>query len=278
MDADPVYDGALPRLRWWRRRTYRRRRRPDRHAHRPARPRDGLWRGRHQLLLFGGTGTEGTSPSADRNLTWRWDGTTWTRIATAGPSPRNQAALTYDATRQRVVLFGGFNATTNTELRDIWEWDGTAWQQSTSSASTGTLSLKVAYDEKTSALYLFSITGTALSAYRWNGSAVTAAAAATTPFVPAQRRFVALGSNPGGFLFYMRTCDLAGATSDPRTWRWDGTAWSRVPGTQPPLRFNAAMAYDRDRNQVVLYAGEVAANTPDLADTWEFDGTAWARR
>lgn len=188
---------------------------------------------RHQLLLFGGTGTEGTSPSADRSSTWRWDGSTWTRIATAGPSPRTQAALAYDAVRQRVVLFGGFDATTNTELRDIWEWDGTAWQQSTSSASTGTISLNVAYDEKTSALYLFSITGTALSAYRWNGSAVTGAAAATTPCVPEPRQLVALGSNPGGFLFY---------------------------------------------NRVVLYGGEVAANTPDLADTWEFDGTAWARR
>jgi hypothetical protein len=38
------------------------------------------------------------------------------------------------------------------------------------------------------------------------------------------------------------------------------------------------MAYDRDRNRIVLYGGEVAAGTPDLADTWEFDGTAWARR
>jgi hypothetical protein len=285
---------------------------------------------RHQLLLFGGTGTEGTSPSADRNSTWRWDGSTWTRIATAGPSPRNQAALTYDATRQRVVLFGGqtgafpnitvladtwewdgnswtqrattgpsprvhatiafdrtrnrvvlfggFNATTNTELRDIWEWDGTAWQQSTSSASTGSVSLGVAYDEKTAALYLFSLTGTAFSAYRWNGTAVTAATAATTPCVPEPHQLVSLGSNPGGFLFYARTCDLSGATSDPQTWRWDGAAWTRVTGTQPPLRLNAAMAYDRDRNRVVLYGGEVAANTPDLADTWEFDGTAWARR
>jgi hypothetical protein len=166
-----------------------------------------------------------------------------TRITTAGPSPRNQAAL------------------------DIWEWDGSPWQQTTSSASTGTVSLGVAYDEKTAALYLFSLTGTAFSASRWNGTAVTE-----------PRQLVSLGSNPGGFLFYARTCDLTGATSDPQTWRWDGATWTRVTGTQPPLRLNAAMAYDRDRNRVVLYGGEVAANTPDLADTWEFDGTAWARR
>jgi hypothetical protein len=113
---------------------------------------------RHQLLLFGGTGTEGT-----------------------GPSVRVHAIIAFDRTRNRTVLFGGFNATTNAELRDIWEWDGTAWQQSTSSASTGTVSLGVAYDEKTAALYLSSLTGTAFSAYRWNGTAVTAATAAATP-------------------------------------------------------------------------------------------------
>jgi hypothetical protein len=49
-------------------------------------------------------------------------------------------------------------------------------QQSSSSASTGTISLNVAYDEKTRALYLCSITGTALSAGRWNRTTVTAAA------------------------------------------------------------------------------------------------------
>ena len=49
--------------------------------------------------------------------------------------------------------------------------------------------------------------------------------------------------------------------------RWDGAAWTRVTGTQPSIRLNAAMAYDRDRNRVVLYGGDVETGTPDLADT-----------
>jgi hypothetical protein len=60
--------------------------------------------------------------------------------------------MVYDEVRRQLLLFGGFNATKITDLRDIREWDGTAWQQSTSSASSGTISLNVAYDEKTSAL------------------------------------------------------------------------------------------------------------------------------
>jgi hypothetical protein len=287
---------------------------------------------RRQLLLVGGTGTEGTSPSGDRSSTWKWDGTSWTRLATTGPSPRNQVALAYDAARQRVVLFGGqagvfpninvladtwewdgtswaqkattgpsgrvhatiafdrargkivlfggFNAGTNQELRDIWEWDGTSWQQSSVSGPTNSIALGVAYDEKTAAMYVFSMAvgGGPPSAARWNGATLTAAAAAAPPCVPIPRQFAALGSTPGGFLYYVHSCDQSGTTILPQTWRFDGTTWTRVAGTQPSVRYNAAMAYDRDRSRVVLFGGEVAAGVPDLADTWEFDGTVWASR
>ena len=184
-----------------------------------------------------------------------------------------------DAAVQSILLFGGqTGAFPNTTLpADTWGWGSTSWQQSSSSPSTGTTSPGVAYDEKTSALYLFSLTGAVFAAHRWNGTALTVAAAATPPCVPESWQFVALGSNPGGVLFYVRTWGLRGAT-DPRTWRGDGAAWTRVTGMQPSIRLNAAMAYDRDWNRVVFCGGQVATGTPDLADTWEFDGTAWARR
>ena len=287
---------------------------------------------RRQLLLFGGVGTEGTSTSGDRSSTWRWDGSVWTRIATTGPSARYHAALAYDATRQRVVLFGGesgvfpnitvltdtwewdgttwtqrattgpstrvhqsiafdrargrvvlfggFNSASQQELRDIWEWDGTSWQQSSVSGASNTIALGVAYDEKTAATYLYSraASGGAPTASRWNGTVLTAAASAAPPCVPVPRQFTALGSNPGGFLLYVHSCDLAGTATQPQSWRWDGSTWTQVAGTQPSLRYNSAMAYDRDRGRVVLYGGEVAAGTPDLADTWEYDGTSWTRR
>jgi hypothetical protein len=287
---------------------------------------------RRQLLLFGGTGAEGTSPTGDRNSTWAWNGSAWTRVATSGPSPRYLAAVTYDAARQRVVLhggqsgvfpnityladtwewdgaswsqratagpsarvhqtmafdrargrvvlYGGFTPETNAELNDIWEWDGTAWRQSSLSGPANSVALGIAYDEKTAALYLYSRakTGGALAASRSDGTALTTVAGAAPPCIPIPRQFAALGVNPGGFLLYTHTCDPTGVPTQPQSWRWDGAAWTRVNGTQPPLRFNAAMAYDRDRNRVVLYGGEVAAGTPDLADTWDFDGAAWTRR
>ena len=37
--------------------------------------------------------------------------------------------MAFDANRNRIVLFGGFDGLT--QLQDTWEWDGTAWLQRT---------------------------------------------------------------------------------------------------------------------------------------------------
>lgn len=62
--------------------------------------------------------------------TWVWSGSAWTERVVTGPAPwRIAYSLSYDAARQRVVLFGGVKpAGLNNEfLNDTWEWDGQAW-------------------------------------------------------------------------------------------------------------------------------------------------------
>jgi hypothetical protein len=76
--------------------------------------RDGL------LLVDGGT--------AQGIVTvWRHDADGWHAAATGGPSPRNGPALAYDPLRDRVVLFGGWDA--SGDHNDLWEWDGGRWQR-----------------------------------------------------------------------------------------------------------------------------------------------------
>lgn len=56
-------------------------------------------------VLFGGSLS---SRSGDFNgETWEWDGTTWTRRITTGPSPRYLHAMAYDRARAVAVLWGG---------------------------------------------------------------------------------------------------------------------------------------------------------------------------
>ena len=63
---------------------------------------------RERTVLFGGADASQNSFFDD---TWEWDGLGWARLKPPqSPSARSSNALAYDATRRRVVLFGGANA------------------------------------------------------------------------------------------------------------------------------------------------------------------------
>ncbi len=83
-----------------------------------------------------------------------------------------------------------------------------------------------------------------------------------------------------------RVVMFGGATADgfapsvpnAETREWDGTRW-RVIQTEfaPSPRSYAAMAYDAERDRMVLFGGANAGGNP-LGDTWEWDGTRWTAR
>ncbi len=89
------------------------------------------------VLLFGGcpgASTQGgRDPCPALGDTWTYDGTSWTPagLGRPGPPPRAMAAMSYDGTRRRVVLFGGCDmvraGVCGTTLGDTWEWDGDRW-------------------------------------------------------------------------------------------------------------------------------------------------------
>lgn len=77
-------------------------------------------------VLFGGDPLLGT------NQAWEWNGTTWTpRPSGTTPARRSNHMMTYDARRQRVLLFSGFLNTAPFVENVIWEYDGTTWVQAT---------------------------------------------------------------------------------------------------------------------------------------------------
>jgi len=57
------------------------------------------------------------------------------------------------------------------------------------------------------------------------------------------------------------------------TWEWDGDDWLKRQVSGPPGRVATGLAYDVDRQKVVLYGG--LAPTSAYSDTWEWDGSAW---
>src|SRR5215472_11473443 len=69
-----------------------------------------------QIALFGGVG----SSSAVFGETWTFDGKHWTHRQDIGPVPRSSHAMSFDAARRTIVLFGGPDVT-EASLHDTWE-------------------------------------------------------------------------------------------------------------------------------------------------------------
>jgi hypothetical protein len=86
---------------------------------------------REVVVLFGGT--TGGGPAALLGDTWEWDGRSWTHIAAAGPSARSDHAMTFDAKRRAVVLYGGAVAHSLPGAlgasAEVWIWNGKIWTQ-----------------------------------------------------------------------------------------------------------------------------------------------------
>ena len=82
---------------------------------------------RVQMVLFGGT-TRPRLPFALQNDTWVLTDGAWQQVNIGGPapSPRGGHVMAYDPVRERVVLYGGFDAD-DQRLADTWEWDGSTW-------------------------------------------------------------------------------------------------------------------------------------------------------
>jgi hypothetical protein len=70
---------------------------------------------------------------------------------------------------------------------------------------------------------------------------------------------------------------LPSASDLDDTWEWDGETWMQVSDIGPPARGGHAMAYDKQRERVVLFGGRVVAGGLDayFSDTWEWNGQYW---
>lgn len=99
-----------------------------------------------QLVLFGGTGSSAATNAATNDLpapasgtsssvlgdTWAWTGRAWSQQGGTGPPARTDAAMAWDPSASRSVLFGGSSAPSGTTppaglLGDSWVWGSGSW-------------------------------------------------------------------------------------------------------------------------------------------------------
>jgi hypothetical protein len=242
--------------------------------------------------------------------------------ATGQPPARTTAAMAFDAFNRTVVLFGGESRSSS--LDDTWIWNGTEWSQAHPVTSPPPLSgAQMTYDPVTHDLLLvggqrleISNIGSAVACSGGGSGSSSGSSgsggASTSTFVPPVAPIPDVAIPPGASI-----PDLApvpgdkgtssGATSgcdiqDPSntaTWLWNGSDWSKAPGTTPFAGFGGGiLATDPVKGRVVLLGAGGLFAEPDIAcpmvgvattgdqaacppypisppRSWTWDGTAW---
>jgi len=201
--------------------------------------------------------------------TWEWDGTAWTRATSTGPTARNSPALTYDAARRQIVLFGGDTRATGA-LGDTWVYDGTSWRQHSVAGPPPRSTHQMVYDSRRQRVVLFGgSAGTTMLGDPWEWDGVRWTLADTTG--PSARNHVAMGYDASRGAVVLHGGGLG--TVDPgETWTYDGK-WTRTTASGPRRRY-ARLEFDTRANALLLYGGFDREPSNEL---WRLDGVNWKR-
>ena len=199
----------------------------------------------------------------------------WSQPTPSGsqPSSRIFHALSFDGARDRAVLFGGYNG--STEFNDTWEWNPSAgtWSQRSPGTSPSIRQVMAfAYDAARGRTVMwggFSNSGGFRSdTWEWDGTNWTQVAAsgpipgrcAAAMVYDSQRQRVILFGGQGQTNF----------AND--VWEWDGATWTQTfagGASGPSPRFFHNMVYDSGRRRVVMFGGNNNSNL--VNDTWSWN-------
>lgn len=189
---------------------------------------------------------------------------------------RNGHGLAYDG--RITLLFGG--ADERQVLADTWGWDGVAWRRfDVAGPDARTFPVMTAAEN---GVYLFGgrrvLFGASLELgqllgdlWHWDGvrwqrihaDGPAPRAEASGAWDPSRRRLVVFGG-------YSTTNGAVDRLGD--TWEFGDGRWMRVAGDGPDPRHGAAMAYDPESREVVLFGGNGARS-----DSWAWNGERWRR-
>ena len=225
---------------------------------------------RDRLILFGGTDDGGNGSGAKQD-TWAWKDGAWTPLATDGPPPRSGHTMVYDAARDRVVLFGGWNGD---YLADTWEWDGSAWHLRAGGGPSPRESQVMVYDPARGVTLMFGGAGSEGSMgdfWQWDGETWSYLNTKVPP-----GRFAAVMAYDLSRSVAVLFGGYDGEYRDD-TWEWDGQVWNLAANNGSTPREGSAMDFDSVRNRCVLFGGSTGPGS--FSDqTWEWNGSAWTLR
>ena len=229
---------------------------------------------RDRVVLFGGETRTYTAIALSD--TWEWDGTTWILVSTSGPTGRCGHAMAYDASRKRVVLFGGEPPVGVPDYSDTWEWDGSNWIQSTTFTAAipaGRSYHDMVYDSYRQVVVLFG--GMGWDRYQdtwfWNGTIWSRIS--DKGIHELEGHGMAYHADRDKVVLYGGHRGLA--LPERTTYHWDGNSWNEMTTQGPGELWMHSMVYDSQRNLVVLFGGNNDEGLQGFVNTWTWDCNSW---
>jgi hypothetical protein len=232
--------------------------------------------GRRALLWGGSTPIDGGRSSIFFNDLWSFDGQHWTALEPSGEKASG-AQFAWDAKRNRVVSFGGYNGRSLGDLRVL---EGTTWRALGQHPELRAAEPGFVYDASRDRFVAFggsSGPGNALGE-TWELDGTQWSKVSVPGPAPRQAHVMAFDAQRG------RTVVFGGMGAAPPgqrpamlgdTWEYDGAAWTQRHVAGPSPRSGAGAAFDSRRGIVVIFGG--VGDDGFLGDTWSWNGTAWRK-
>ena len=195
----------------------------------------------------------------------------WREITGASALPMGENPMVYDAVRGVCLTYAGV-------VRNTLIWNGAIWQVvSTEGPVPDRYGYGMAYDSDRERVVLFGGCepgGTVRYGDTWEWDGASWTQVSTTGPTPRSGQAMIYDSARGQTILY----GGSNASSQPQydTWSWNGSEWQQVASSGPGGRwYNHQIAYDANRERVVLFGGYSPGSGPYLDDTWEWDGASW---
>lgn len=196
--------------------------------------------------------------------------------ASCAASPALESyAMTFDAMRSQVVIFGG-GAPGGTLSADTWGWDGQTWTCVAPAAATGPSprsASMLAYDAARQVIVLYGgRVGRDGLRDTWELGATGWSRKSATGPTPDPHGVMAYDATTQAVLLYHSLGDDGPGRA---TWKWTGTEWTRV-ATEPAQQFpNAMFASNGSRPALLMTAR--STGKPDAFDApiYEWRKSQW---
>ncbi|MBL8878836.1 MAG: hypothetical protein JNG88_06915 [Phycisphaerales bacterium] len=176
--------------------------------------------------------------------TWEWDGNVWTRVETNGPAATS-GAMCFDSIHGAVVLFTG---------TETWEFSEHQWTRRSVTGPPPRQGAAMAYDDSRGVSVLFGgyRQGAPVFGDTWEWDGANWTQRANSGPAPRHRHLMAYDHARSVVVVLGGALNAGEFEFATDAWEWDGHAWTLRESNSPGAYSRAAIAYDIDRDLLVV--------------------------